>query len=138
MPVDRSRPTGFCPVNGVLVVLPIDVAEPGSDQDEIARACRTAYRRVCCLSVAMSGLDDDLRTGDVAWLRDLVKRLPPEARKKQIGQRFPLVPELAPAEVPDKVEARSNPSRTPRSRRWSRPNSRSKGPVAKRPSSCCD
>ena len=36
---------------------------------------------------------------------DLIKQLPPEARKKRIGQRFPLVPELAAAEVPAKVES---------------------------------
>jgi hypothetical protein len=36
---------------------------------------------------------------------DLIKFLPAEARKKRIGQRFPLVPELAPTEVPAKVES---------------------------------
>jgi hypothetical protein len=36
---------------------------------------------------------------------DLVEKLPQEVRKKRIGQRFPLVPELAPAEIPAKVES---------------------------------
>jgi IcmF-related N-terminal domain len=97
---------GFCPVNGVLVLLPIGAADPASDQDEIARACKTdltaafdVFRMRCPVLAMICGLEM------VPGFGDLVKQLPPEARKKRIGQRFPLVPELAPGEVPARVES---------------------------------
>ncbi len=103
--IARDR-RGFCPVNGVLVLLPIGVAEPGGNRDEIARACRTdltaafaVFRLRCPVLAMICGLET------MPGFEDLIKQLPPEARKKRIGQRFPLVPELAAAEVPAKVES---------------------------------
>jgi len=97
---------GFCPVNGVLVLLPVDAAGPNSDQNEIARACKTdltaafaVFRLRCPVLTMICGLET------VPGFGDLVKSLPPEARKKRIGQRFPLVPDLTPAEVGAKVES---------------------------------
>jgi len=103
--IARDR-KGFCPVNGVLVLLPIGAADPNSDQDEIARACKTdltaafgVFRMRCPVLAMICGLEM------MPGFGDLVKQLPPEARKKRIGQRFPLVPELAPSEVPARVES---------------------------------
>jgi hypothetical protein len=103
--IARDR-QGFCPVNGVLVLLPVGVADPGSERDDIARACRTdltaafaVFRLRCPVLAMICGLET------LPGFEDLVKLLPPEARKKRIGQRFPLVPELAPAEVPVKLES---------------------------------
>jgi len=103
--IARDR-QGFCPVNGVLVLLPIGAADPNRDQDEIARACKTdltaafgVFRMRCPVLAMICGLET------MPGFGDLVKHLPPEARRKRIGQRFPLVPELAPGEVPARVES---------------------------------
>jgi hypothetical protein len=97
---------GFCPVNGVLLLLPIGAAEPRSNPEEIVRACKTdlaaafgVFRMRCPVLMLICGLEE------VPGFHELVKNLPPEVRKKRIGQRFPLVPQLAPGDVPDQVES---------------------------------
>ncbi len=102
--ITRDR-QGFCPINGVLLVLPIAVADARGDLEEIAEACRRdlttafdAFRMRCPVLGLICGLEE------LPGFADLVERLSGDQVRKRMGQRFPLVHELTAAEVPEKVE----------------------------------
>ncbi len=103
--ITRDR-QGFCPVNGVLVLLPITAADPKAELEEIANSCRTdltvaleAFRIRCPVLVMVCNLEK------LHGFGDLVERLPAGQTGRRIGQRFPLVPDLEPGEVPAKVQS---------------------------------
>ncbi|WP_165219111.1 type VI secretion protein IcmF/TssM N-terminal domain-containing protein [Aquisphaera insulae] len=103
--IRRDR-LGFCPINGVLVVLPISAADPRSRPEEIAAACRQdleegfeTLRIRCPILVLISDLER------VPGFSDLTSRLPSAQLNSRMGQRFPLVPDLREDEVPAKVES---------------------------------
>ena len=96
---------GFCPINGVLLVLPITATDARGDLDEIADACRKdlttafeAFRMRCPVLGMICGLEE------LPGFADLVERLTGDQVRKRMGQRFPLVHELTATEVPEKVE----------------------------------
>jgi hypothetical protein len=96
---------GFCPINGVLLVLPITAADARSDLDEIADACRRdlttafdTYRMRCPVLAMICGLEE------LPGFADLVERLSGDQVRKRMGQRFPLVHELTASEAPEKIE----------------------------------
>jgi IcmF-related N-terminal domain len=101
--IARDR-KGFCPINGVLLTLPIGVdARP--DLGDIADACSKdltaafdAIHMRCPVLALIGGLEQ------VEGFAELVERLPAEQVRKRMGQRFPLVPDLTAGEVPEKVE----------------------------------
>jgi hypothetical protein len=95
---------GFCPINGVLLSLPIAV-DARADLADLADACRKdlaaafdTFRMRCPVLALVCGLEQ------VEGFSELVERLPPDQVRKRIGQRFPLVPDLPAAEIPDKVQ----------------------------------
>jgi hypothetical protein len=97
---------GFCPVNSVLLVLPITAADSRNDLGELADACRKdlttafdVFRMRCPVLAMICGLET------MPGFADLVERLPAEQVRKRMGQRFPLVPDLAANAVPDQVES---------------------------------
>jgi hypothetical protein len=102
--IARDR-QGLCPINGVLVVLPVSAAEPGSSFAEVATACKTdlteafdVLRMRCPVLFLLSDLDK------IPGFEELIERLPAEQRTKRMGQRFPLVPDLDPARVGARIE----------------------------------
>ncbi len=102
--IARDR-QGLCPINGVLVVLPVTAAAPGSSFAEVATACKTdlteafdVLRMRCPVLFLLSDLDK------IPGFEELVERLPAEQRTKRMGQRFPLVPDLDPARVGPRIE----------------------------------
>jgi hypothetical protein len=106
--IARDR-QGFCPVNGILVVLPITAADPTSSPDEIAATCKTdlaeafeVFRMRCPVLVLISDLEK------LQGFSDLVERLPAGQKSNRMGQRFPLAPDLDPSEVPARIEASVN------------------------------
>jgi hypothetical protein len=95
---------GFCPINGVLVMLPIGV-DTRADLADLADACRKdlatafdAFRMRCPVLALVCGLEQ------VEGFSELIERLPAEQVRKRMGQRFPLVPDLTAGEVPEKVQ----------------------------------
>jgi hypothetical protein len=95
---------GFCPINGVLMTVPIGI-DARSDLGDVADACRMdlttvfdIFRMRCPVLALVSGLEQ------VPGFSELIARLPPEQVRKRMGQRFPLVPDATAAEVPDKVQ----------------------------------
>jgi hypothetical protein len=95
---------GFCPINGVLLTVPIGV-DTRSDLAEVADACRNdlttafdTFQMRCPVLALVSGLEQ------VSGFSELIARLPSEQVRKRMGQRFPLVPDLTAGEVPEKVQ----------------------------------
>src|SRR5205807_6868667 len=92
---------GFCPLNGLLVLLPITAADPKADILEVASSCRTDLTVVletCRLRCPVLFMVCDLEKLD--GFGELVERLPSGQVSKRMGRRFPLVPDLSPGEVP--------------------------------------
>jgi hypothetical protein len=97
---------GFCPINGVLVLLPISAADPKNRPDDIAEACRTdltevfeVFRMRCPVLVMVLDLER------LEGFKALIQRLPEGQRGKRMGQRFPLVADVSDGEFPGKVES---------------------------------
>ena len=96
---------GLCPLNGVLVVLPITVADSRDSLAEISSACKAdltdafeALHMRCPVLFLVSDLDR------LPGFADLVERLPADQCRKRMGQRFPLVPELDSEDVPARIK----------------------------------
>jgi hypothetical protein len=95
---------GFCPINGVLVTLPLAV-DTRPDLGELAEALRKdlatvfdTFRMRCPVLALIGGLEQ------VDGFSELVERLPAEQVRKRMGQRFPLVPDLTAGEFAEKVQ----------------------------------
>ncbi len=101
--ITRDR-RGFCPINGVLLTLPIGVDTRG-DLADLADACRKdlaamfeTFRMRCPVLALVCGLEQ------VKGFSELIERLPVEQARKRMGQRFPLIPELTAGEFPEKIQ----------------------------------
>ena len=102
--IARDR-KGFCPSNGILVVLPVTCADVPSQSEEVARACSgdlaaifETFRLRCPVLFLMSKLDT------LPGFAELAERLPKNQKGSRMGQRFPLVPELSRESIPARVE----------------------------------
>lgn len=96
---------GLCPINGLLVLLPITAADPKVDTGEVANACRTdlitafeTFRMRCPVRFLVCNLEQ------VPGFTSLVERLPSGQTARRMGQRFPLITDLKPNEVPERIE----------------------------------
>jgi type VI protein secretion system component VasK len=98
---DRSP---FRAVNGILIVFPIEslFSDEGTEQlsSSIQKELSTArkYLRVQC---PLFFLVSDLER--VGGCREFLDRLPLEEKKKQVGYLFPLIPDLDPPKVVEKM-----------------------------------
>jgi hypothetical protein len=103
--IARDR-QGFCPINGVLLVLPITAAHPDNSLDELALACKadlaaafSVFPMRCPVLVLVSDLEK------LPGFIELVERLPSGQAVKRMGQRFPLLPDLDNGEAPGQIES---------------------------------
>ncbi len=101
--IARDR-QGFCPVNGILLVLPVTLTDPGIPVSEVTSACRTdlaeafeVFRMRCPVLALISDLEK------LPGFPDLVERLPSGQIRNRMGQRFPLVPDVDSDEAPLRV-----------------------------------
>jgi hypothetical protein len=95
----------WCPVNGVLVLVPWSA----TGSDDAAREAGTVVQRELAAARAalqlrypVFALVSDLETA--RGFTEFRSSFPPEMLKSRIGQRVPLVPDMAPSEVPGLVE----------------------------------
>lgn len=103
--IARDR-KGFCPINGVLVLVPITAVDSPSDVEDVVAACRNdlsvafdSYRLRCTILALVTGIEK------LPGFSDLLERLPQGQAGKRMGQRFPLTPDLKPSEVPARIES---------------------------------
>jgi hypothetical protein len=95
---------GLCPINGVLVVLPIRLTDPGNSIGQTCAAAKTdlaeafdVLRLRCPVLFLVSDLDR------LRGFSELIERLPSTQRSNRMGQRFPLVPDLDAEDVPARI-----------------------------------
>jgi IcmF-related N-terminal domain len=103
--IARDR-QGFCPINGVLIVLPIIVANPENSLENLAEACKAdlgamfgVFSMRCPVIVLVSDLER------FQGFNDLIERMPSGQAGKRMGQRFPLLPDLDNGAVPGSIES---------------------------------
>jgi hypothetical protein len=103
--IARDR-QGLCPINGVLVVLPITAANSEAGLDELAKGCRADLSETfgtlpvrCPVLVLVSDLEK------LKGFTRVAEQLPPDKRGRGMGQRFPLVPDLEDGAVPGSIES---------------------------------
>jgi hypothetical protein len=96
----------YCPVNGVLLLLPWAASDGEPETQQTARACThdlQTVREALHVQCPVFGLVCDLETAP--GFTDLVARLPAGQTNQRVGRSFPLAPELDPAAVPDMLQS---------------------------------
>lgn len=96
----------YCPVNGILILVPFAALDNDVDAQQTAELCqrelaaaRRALRVYCPRFVLVCDMEN------AAGFRDFVERFPPEQRRRRIGQRFPLAPDVKGEAVPEMIES---------------------------------
>jgi hypothetical protein len=98
----------YCPVNGILILLPLAATAGPEQASETASACRRD------LAAARAGLQLDCPRFAVlcdaehlAGFEELVRNFPegPRSPNWVLGQHFPLAPDVLPADLPATIEA---------------------------------
>lgn len=95
----------YCPINGILLLVPFSSSDSDRDADQTATACQrdmAAARKALQLHCPMFTVICDLETA--TGFREFLQRLPPGDRQRRVGQRFPLATDLEPDKVADKVD----------------------------------
>jgi hypothetical protein len=97
---------GYCPVNGLLVVVPFSATENERDVTEIARACNedlaeihATFRARFPIFFLIGGLDE------AEGFANLVECTPASQVNNRRGQRFPFVPEIPADKIPERVRS---------------------------------
>jgi type VI protein secretion system component VasK len=89
----------FCPVNGILVLLPFAATESKEMADQTGLICQhdlTAARSTLQVHCPLFAMVCDLELAD--GFREFIDRFPIEQRQRRVGQRFPLCPDLGEGE----------------------------------------
>jgi hypothetical protein len=91
--------TPYCPLNGMLMLVPFAGTDSDEDANQTGAIChqdlvtaRKALRVNCPVFAMFSDLES--ATG----FRQFIQRFPSDQKARRLGQRFPLVPDLADAE----------------------------------------
>ena len=101
--VRHRRP--YCPINGILVLLPFACTDSDEDASQATSACELDLHVIRDITqvqcpVFVLGCDAEQSPG----FRELLQRMPASQRERRLGQRFPLVPDLEPGGVPAMVQ----------------------------------
>ena len=95
----------FCGVNGILLLIPMAATDDESDAHETGVCCqedlataREAMQVQCPVFALVCGLEQ------VPGFDAFISHFSPEQLRRRVGQRFPLVPDLAPDQVPAMID----------------------------------
>jgi len=95
---DRRRP--YCPLNGIIWLVPMDATESQAIADQAAAACREDVQAVLAsLQVQVPAVAVICDAQDLPGFSELLAGLPAAvAQERLLGRSFPLVPNVSPAE----------------------------------------
>jgi hypothetical protein len=101
--VRHRRP--YCPINGILVLLPLAATDGDEDAAQATTACQldlTVVRETMQVQcpVFVLGCDSEQRPG----FREFLMRMPASQRDRRMGQRFPLIADVEPGGVADMIQ----------------------------------
>jgi hypothetical protein len=95
-----------CPVNGILVLLPFAALDNDVDATQTGLLCqidlnttRASLQLYCSIFALVCDLEQ------AVGFREFMDRFPKALRQRRVGQHFPFVPDLDPAEVASLVES---------------------------------
>jgi IcmF-related N-terminal domain len=91
----------YCPINGVLLLVPIASTANDHAATRVGLLCHrdlAAVRASMEVRCPVFALVPDLET--LPGFGELIARLPEEERRRRMGQRFPLVPDVDPGLLP--------------------------------------
>ena len=95
----------FCGVNGILLLIPMAATDNESDAHETGVCCqedlataREAMQVQCPVFALVCGLEQ------VPGFDAFISHFSPEQLRRRVGQRFPLVPDIAPDQVPAMID----------------------------------
>jgi hypothetical protein len=95
----------FCGVNGILLLIPMAATDNEPDAHETGVCCqedlataREAMQVQCPVFALVCGLEQ------VPGFDAFISHFSPEQLRHRVGQRFPLVPDIAPAQVPAMID----------------------------------
>lgn len=90
---------GFCPINGVLLLIPITATDPRSDPDDVAKCCNAdlsvmfdTFKMRCPVLALIANLEK------LPGFAIMLSRLQGQTGRR-MGQRFPLVPDRRPPDL---------------------------------------
>jgi hypothetical protein len=86
----------YCPLNGILLLLPLAGSDSKEDSEQSGGACQldlATVRQVLQVHCPLFVMVCDLETAP--GFAEFADRFPTEQRQRRVGQRFPLVPDLA-------------------------------------------
>jgi hypothetical protein len=95
----------YCPVNGLMALVPLSATDSDDDASQTGTLFQmdvTAARSVIQIHCPLIAMLCDLETAK--GFREFLDRFPSEQRQRRLGQRFPLVPDVEPGQLPAKVE----------------------------------
>jgi hypothetical protein len=101
--VKERRP--YCPANGILMLLPYAATDSEDDTNDASNICQrdlNMARQTLQLNCPAFVLVDDLEL--MPGFMEFLDRFPDDQRMRRVGQRFPLVPDVDPQQVPAKLE----------------------------------
>ncbi len=90
----------YCPVNGVLLLVPFAATESKEMADQTGLICQhdlAAARSTLQVHCPLFAMVCDLEAAD--GFREFIDRFPIEQRQRRVGQRFPLCPDLGEGEL---------------------------------------
>ncbi len=94
----------YCPINGMLLLVPFDATDNEEDANQTARICQldlAAAREVLRVQCPLFALICDLEVAP--GFRELIARLPAEQRHRRLGQRFPMLADMKRVNVPEMI-----------------------------------
>jgi hypothetical protein len=101
--VKERRP--YCPINGILMMLPYAATDSEEDANDASNICqrdlnwaRSTLQLNCPAFVMVNDLEQ------MPGFLEFLDRFPDDQRMRRVGQRFPLVPDVDPQQVPAKLE----------------------------------
>ncbi len=98
--ISRER-RPYCPINGILLLIPIAATNSEHSAARVGSLCQrdmSLIRKSMPVRCPVFALVCDLET--LPGFSELIQRLPDDQRRRRMGQRFPLIPDVEPMSLP--------------------------------------
>ena len=95
----------YCPINGILLLIPVSATNTDHAATRVGLLCQrdlATVRKAVEVRCPVFALMCDLET--LPGFRELIQRLPDDQKRRRMGQRFPLIPDVEPAFYPAMYE----------------------------------
>lgn len=101
--VAERRP--YIPINGIMLIVPYHATDSDEDCNDTSLICQrdlAVARETLQVNCPVFAMVADLES--LPGFDEFIERFPDDQRQRRVGQRFPLVPDIAPEQLPAKAE----------------------------------